>query len=392
MDIRHFGFLRQIITIGFTAFGGPMAHLSLIFKILVDRRKYLKEEELLELLALCQLLPGPTSTQLLMAIGYKRGGWVLAFATLICWTLPVFLLVLGVLFFLHIFEAKGKDLYFLQYMGPMSVGFIAFAALRLSKSIVYSKSTFFILLVSFLLTVFFRTPYAFPLILIFGGLSSFLWLEQKKPKAKQPRQRIQIQWRYLGIFLGVLVLAAILGGITKSKPILLFENTYRFGSIIFGGGQVLIPMLYEQFVEFKAYLTAEQFLSGYGIMQAMPGPVFAFVSYLGGMSMRELGLSGQLLGAVIATVGIFLPGSLLIVFILPVWEKFKKIKFIHQSLLGINLAAAGMVCGAAYIILESIGFEWSNVLLAVVTILVLQFTKIPPPFIVLAFIVLGLYT
>ncbi|PSR06211.1 MAG: chromate transporter, partial [Bacteroidetes bacterium SW_10_40_5] len=181
-----------------------------------------------------------------------------------------------------------------------------------------------------------------------------------------------------------------LGAITQAKSVLLFENTYRYGSIIFGGGQVLIPMMYEQFVLYKNYLTSQEFLAGYGIVQALPGPVFSFSTYVGGMSIKNLGTFGHILGSLIGTVGIFLPGTLLIFFVAPIWESLKKYAFIKKSLEGINAAAAGMVAAAAYILFDSIGFDPINISVIAVTFFVLMFTRVPSPVIVFLFLILGL--
>src|SRR5690606_6675244 len=165
----------------------------------------------------------------------------------------------------------------------------------------------------------------------------------------------KIAWANFLLWGGVLLLAAALGGVTKALPIRLFENFYRNGSLIFGGGQVLTPLLYTEFVQYapKQYLTSEEFLSGYAIAQTLPGPVFSFSSYIGAISMRSYGLGGEILGSLVAAAGIFLPGTFLIFFVIRFWENLKKYRAVRASLEGITAASAGLVAAAAVIMFRS---------------------------------------
>ncbi len=387
MFLRHLEFLKHILVISLTAFGGPQAHLAMILNTLVHKKQYVKEQDLIELIALCQILPGPSSTQIITAIGLRKGGTLLAFVTLLVWMLPaVVIMTLVVLFFSYISQ-EGLSTDFIRFLKPMAVGFVLFAAFKISRTIIKTKTQMFIITATTLITIFIRSPWIYPIALVVGGLITNFTVKDKKAEPKKP---MDIRWKYLTIFFSILIVAAILGAITQAKSVLLFENTYRYGSIIFGGGQVLIPMMYEQFVLYKNYLTSQEFLAGYGIVQALPGPVFSFSTYVGGMSIKNLGTFGHILGSLIGTVGIFLPGTLLIFFVAPIWESLKKYAFIKKSLEGINAAAAGMVAAAAYILFDSIGFDLINILVIGVTFLVLMFTRVPSPVIVFLFLILGL--
>jgi chromate transporter len=167
------------------------------------------------------------------------------------------------------------------------------------------------------------------------------------------------------------------------------ENFYRNGSLIFGGGQVLIPLLYTEFVEFKDYLSSEEFLTGYAAVQAVPGPVFSFTSYIGALSMREYGIGGEILGSVIATVGIFLPGTFFIFFVIKFWDQLKKFRIVRASIEGINAASSGMVIAAAFLLFQPLDANLLNMGMIIATFLALMFTKIPPPFIILAGLLAG---
>jgi len=387
MFLRHLAFLKDIFIIALTAFGGPQAHMAMVLKILVHEKKYIREEDLIELMALCQILPGPTSTQTITAIGLKKGGQLLALSTLIVWMLPAVIVMTFIVIFFSMIQEAGWSLDFLRFLKPMAVGFIFYAALKISRAVIKSRAQLLITIGSTVATLAIRSPFIYPLVLLIGGIITNFTI---KGQAALSKKKLVIKWKFLLLFIGILVGAAILGALTKSRPVLLFENTYRYGSIIFGGGQVLIPMMYEQFVNYKDYLTAQEFLAGYGIVQAIPGPVFSFSTYIGGMSLKEYGISGQIMGSLIATVGIFLPGTLLIFFVAPIWESLKQYTVIKKSLQGINAAASGMVAAAGFILFDSIGYDFLHFAIAIGTFLLLLLTRIPSPVIVLIFLFLGI--
>lgn len=378
--------MKDIFLISLTAFGGPQAHIAMILKNLVYKNKYLSEKELIELIALCQMLPGPTSTQLITSIGLRKGGRLLALCTLLIWMLPAVIIMTGVVLLFSFIEKHEWSLHFLHFLRPMAIGFVLYASVKIARAIIKTKAQIFIIVTATLITIFVRSPWIYPLALLGGGLITNFTI---KGDLGKPKKSLKLRWFYLGLFVGVSVVAAIAGAITKDTPVLLFENTYRYGSIIFGGGQVLIPMMYDQFVLFKQYLSSEEFLAGYGIVQALPGPVFSFSTYVGGMSIKNMGAWGHVLGALIGTVAIFLPGSLFIFFVAPAWDQLKRYSFIKKSLEGINAASAGMVAAASVILFESLGIDWINMSVVLVTFLVLMFTRIPSPVIVFFFLALG---
>ena len=169
----------------------------------------------------------------------------------------------------------------------------------------------------------------------------------------------------MAYFIGILLVFAALGAIINqtspfSLPIRLFENFYRNGILIFGGGQVLVPLMYTEFVEVKHYLSNSEFLSGYALQQALPGPTFSFTSFIGGITMgnKGYGIGGQIIGSIVAVIGINLPGLILILFIVPFWEDLKKITRIQNSLSGINAVAVGFMATALYCWLRPFGLDW----------------------------------
>ncbi len=366
--------------------------MALYFRVLVKKRAYLTEEELIELHALCQILPGPTSTQTLTAIGFKRGGASLAYLTLLVWVLPA--LCLMTLFGLTAgyLQKNGFSLDFTRFIQPMAIGFVAYAAYKIARKVVRTKTAFFLMLAAALISYLIRNPWVFPLTLIVSGLISGLKFGQQAKAEKEP---LRIEWANFILYLGVALGSAALGGITRWLPIRLFENFYRNGSLIFGGGQVLIPILLTEFVDFKGYLTESQFLSGYAMVQAIPGPVFSFSAYVGALALPQNeaifdSVWGGVLGALIASAGIFLPGTFLIFFVIRFWEQLKKYRLVRASLEGINGASSGLVIAGALLLMEPLAFTWLNVSLGIGTFLLLLLTRVPAPLIIGSGLLLGL--
>jgi chromate transporter len=207
-----------------------------------------------------------------------------------------------------------------------------------------------------------------------------------------------INRRKLIYFFGVLLILALLGAIINrtspfSLPIRLFENFYRNGIFIFGGGQVLVPLMFTEFVQMKQYLHASGFLSGFALQQALPGPTFSFTSYIGALSMKNFGygITGQIWGGAVAVLGINLPGLILVLLIVPFWEDLKKITRIKYSLAGINAVSVGFIIAAFILLVRPIGLDFMAIIILICTFLILNFTKISPPVIVLAGILLGYF-
>jgi chromate transporter len=387
MRVRNYIFLKDVFVLAFSAIGGPQAHIAMMFELMVNKRKYLTEAELLELNALCNILPGPTSTQTITAIGFKIGKAWLAYLTLMVWVLPAILIMTFAAIGINYLQSQQIDLSFLKFVQPIAVGFVAYAAYSISTKVVNSKTAVSIMVVSAILSFFLRNPLAFPVILILSGAVTAL--KFKREKRIEDKPALKIEWANFFLFVGVFLAAAILGEIYAWRPIRLFENFYRNGSLIFGGGQVLIPVMYNEFVVFKKYLSSNEFLSGYAIAQAVPGPVFSFSSFIGALSMRNEGIYMQLLGAFTSAAGIFLPGTFLIFFVIRFWDRLKSYRIVRASLEGINAASAGMVLSACFLLFEPVKGTFVNYGIIIVTFLLLQYGKLPSPLIILIGLVAG---
>ena len=387
--IRYFIFLRDIFILSVSAFGGPQAHLALMFETMVNKRNYLSEDELIELHALCQILPGPTSTQTITALGFKIGGPNLAYLTLLVWMMPAVSIMIAAAIGISTLQEQSISIDFTKYIQPMAVGFVTYAAYKISVKVVHTRLAMGLMIIAAVVSYFIKNPLIFPIILLVSGSITAL---KYKAHPEEADKEIKVDWRNFILWAAVLAFFAILGGITRERTVLLFENFYRNGSLIFGGGQVLIPLLYTEFVEFKDYLTSEEFLSGFGIVQALPGPVFSFSAYIGSLAMRDLGIFWQILGGLIAAAGIFLPGTFLIFFVIRFWEQLKKYRMVKASLEGINAASSGLVIAAAFLLFQPIESDANaiNITMLIGTFVVLMFTRIPAPFIILAGLIAGL--
>ncbi|MDP2176268.1 MAG: chromate transporter [Bacteroidota bacterium] len=395
--------MKEILSISFTSFGGPEMHLALFQKKFVEERAYLTTKELLELNSLCQILPGPSSTQTLISIAFKMGGPSLAFISLLIWILPA-----TVIMTLFAISINFINLEYFRFIGPMAVGFIIMAALKMSKTIPRNLLNYFLLFVGAIVSIIFHTPYAFPALLIFGAFMNVNYGTRDFIPNDKPL--VNIKWANLTLMILILVFAALLGAITKSnfpkfsEPVLLFENTYRMGTMVFGGGNVLYSMILTEFVEFKQkqYLTLQEFTTGLGILQAIPGPTFTISTYVNGIAMKKLGygINGQLLGCGIGTIAIFLPGTLLIFFVYPIWNQVKKYPIVYRSLDGIIAISVGLLWSAVYFMIKpyynnKILFNWDgwlSLLIFALTIILLKHKKIPAIFLVICVILIGYLT
>lgn len=411
--IRYYIFLKDVFTLALTTFGGPQAHLAHFQKILVERRQYLTVEELMELNSLCQILPGPASTQTLTAIGFKIGGPNLAYLTLLVWILPAVAAMTAAAIVMSSLQTKNIPLEFTRFIQPIAVGFVSYGAYAISLKTVSSKTGIAIMVIAGVLSYVVQSPFVFPLILLVAGMvTAFKY--KRQPKDEQ-RKKLVISWSNFLLWIGVLVFAAVLGGITKALPVKLFENFYRNGSLVFGGGQVLAPLLYTEFVdvelgskgnrasEFKDRLrqrynpkpyhhpiSHDEFLSGYAFAQALPGPSFSFSSYIGALSARDFGIAGAIVGAIMSALGIFLPGTFLIFFVIRFWSSLKKYRAVRASLEGITAASAGLVAASAIILFQPLENSFLNFATTIVTFALLAFTRIPSPLIIVAGLLLGL--
>lgn len=409
MLLRHLPFLKAVLLHSVTAFGGPQAHLGMMMKTFVRCKPYVTEQELMEYNAFCQLLPGASSTQTLTLIGYKRGGVPLAIVTLIIWILPASILMGGLSFLLQYIDQRelGTDIF--KFIAPMAVGFLAFAAFTAFPLAVNNFITWVIMLTGAAITYFlFGQAWVIPAVIICSGIVTNVSRKRIPQTEQKPRK---IKWWNFWLFGIIFITAGIVSEMARKndwpnrRPINLFENTYRMGSLVFGGGQVLIPMMYEQWsvrpevIKNKnpnaVQIDENDLYTGMGIVRAMPGPVFSIAAFTGGMALKDMGTEMQVLGCLIGMIAIFLPSALLVLFFFPIWNNLKKYAAVYRSLEGINAAVVGIMVASTIYITKDISItelktvSLLNVGVMLGTFLLLNFTRIAPPFIVLACLLLG---
>ena len=386
--VKYSTFLKDVFICSLGAYGGPEAHYGIFSDQMVVKKKYITEEELTELIALTGILPGPSSTQTIIAMGHKIGGVPLALLTMLVWALPVLVIMTALSFLGQFSERFNFDPEIFRYVGPMAVGFILVAIYNIGKKVINSWKTITLFIFGAVTTYFFKQNWVFPLVLIIGGLVAIFTSEEKgifnKVKVNPP-------WKYLIIFFVFAVGLVLANRVFDNRILGLFESFYRYGYLVIGGGQVVVPLMHSDLVDVHNYMTSQEFLTGFGIVQGMPGPMFSFSAYAGGMAARSLGTIGQLLGAIASGIGIFLPGVLLIFFVYPVWEDLKKIRAIKISISGIAPVACGLILASAIGIIQKSGLHIDNILVMIATTLILFTKKIPAPLIVLATILLGIF-
>ena len=412
--IRHIPFLKAVFFHSITAFGGPQGHLGMMMKTFVEKRKDVTKEELMEYVSFCQMLPGASSTQTLTLIGYKRGGVPLAIVTLLIWILPA-CTIMGILSFVigRIGSVKLQTGAF-QFIQSMAIGFLAFAAIRTFKISISNLITQIIMVLATAITLFFfKTPWIFPVLIIAGGIATNF--SSKRIPQQEVVIRKKIRWSNMWLFVFLFIVAGYLSETARKqnwkdrKAYNLFENTYRFGSFVFGGGDVLIPMMLDQYV---ARPTAQKFadnkqniirieknelLTGAGIVRAIPGPVFSIASFTGGMALKNEGTKSQVLGCILGSIGIFLPSALLVMFFFPVWQYLKKFVVMFRALEGINAVVVGLIWGSTLFLLKAFSVStfntiaFINIVVIVGTFVTLYYNKVSAPVIVIICLLLGLF-
>jgi len=406
---RHLPFLRTVLWHSLTAFGGPQGHYGMMMKRFVYKRKDVTEKELMEYNSFCQLLPGASSTQTLTLIGYKRGGVPLAILTLIIWVIPAGILMSLLSFLLHYIDRKSLDTDIFKFIQPMAVGFLAYASANALKLSIKNPITVVIAAVSIIVTyVLFKTSWIFPVLIVLGGIVTNF---SKKRIVQEDFVPKKINWMNMWLFVVLFLILGYFSGFARHKQeppaqpqpelriLNLAENFYRFGSLVFGGGDVLTPFMYEQFVARKTdstrYMTGDEFLTGSGMVKAIPGPTFSVAAFHGGMAMRKWGTAWQALGSFVGLLCIFLPSALLVLFFYPIWHNLKKYAVIYRSLEGINATVVGIMVASTFYLLKDVSisemnqFSFINLGVLVGTFGILYFTKIPSPIIVSTCLLLG---
>lgn len=330
---------RLFLRLGVMSFGGPAAHLAFFHDEFVKRRQWLSDSAYGEVVALCQLLPGPASSQVGLTIGFLRGHYRGAFAAWLGFTLPSALIMIGFALGLSAWPEAGSGGW-IHGLKLFVVAVVAQAVWQMGKTLCPDRPRIAVaLLVAVTLLLVGETWMQILVLVIAGAAGSLLSLGSS---AGSEPLHVPLQSRKPALFAGVfvaLLLASFLPQATGSTGWIAAEM-YRAGALVFGGGHVVLPWLQEGFVASGA-MPADTFLAGYGVAQAMPGPLFSFSGFLGG---SEAGVPGGL----VAVLAVFLPGTLLVFAGLPLWSWLRKHRRARAALAGVNAGVVGLLLAALY--------------------------------------------
>lgn len=335
--------------LGVTSFGGPVAHLGYFRHAFVLRRKWLSEKAYADLVALCQFLPGPASSQVGMALGLQRAGFLGMLAAWLAFTLPSAILLTAFAFAVSALgDVSGAG--WVQGVKAAAVAVVAQAVLGMAKQFTPDAKRATIAAAAVIAGLLLPGSIAQLAIIVATGLAGLTWLrpERNLPADEGPAFTIRVS-RAVGIGCAVVYGVLLVGlplaiAAAGSGALKLFGIFYRSGALVFGGGHVVLPLLEAQTVH-TGVVGHDDFLAGYGAAQAVPGPLFTFSAYLGAI---QHGQPAGVLGAAIALVGIFLPGALLLIGALPFWQQLRHARLAQSALMGVNAGVVGILAAALY--------------------------------------------
>ncbi|WP_164669365.1 chromate efflux transporter [Virgibacillus doumboii] len=369
--------------LGLTSFGGPVAHLAYFKDEYIDRRKWLDDKTYADIIALCQFLPGPASSQVGISIGMLRGGLLGGIVSWIGFTLPSVIVL--ILFALAYQTFSLEDAAFIHSLKVVAAAVVLHALIGLGRKLTPDKTRLGIAVAAAFIMLLYPSAWMQILIILGAGLLGLKLFKNKAESNVKPFS-VSISKKTGIISLSILVVSLIalpiITRLTNNSLVSIFDIFFRVGSLVFGGGHVVLPMIEREVVP-QGWLSPDEFLAGYGMAQAVPGPLFTFSSYLGTM-MEGIG------GAVVATIGIFLPSFLLIVAALPFLNELRKRASFQGILMGVNASVVGILLAAFYDpVVKSSIFDGSDFALGVILFALLNIWKIPAWLIVILGVVGG---
>ena len=334
---------RAFLKLGLTSFGGPIAHLGYFREEFVVRRQWLSDASYADLVALCQFLPGPASSQVGFALGLMRAGWMGALAAFLAFTLPsaLFLAVLA----LGASRVEGAlTLGIVHGLKIVAVAIVAQAVWGMARSLCPDRARVAIAVAAVLLLAVAPGSIGMILAILLGGLAGLAlsggqasgdtWLDVPVSRSAGLLA--------LATFLILLAVLPLLAGLGQGFA--LMDSFYRAGSLVFGGGHVVLPLLQAETVQ-QGWLSADTFVTGYAAAQAVPGPLFTFAAWLG--ALMQMPPNGAI-GALLATLGVFLPGFLVLIAALPFWNWLRARRWAQSAMQGANAAVVGILAAALY--------------------------------------------
>jgi chromate transporter len=337
---------RVFLRLGVTSFGGPVAHLGYFREEFVARRKWLDERAYADLVALCQFLPGPASSQVGMAVGLSRAGYAGVLAAWAAFTLPsAFALVMFAYGISALGDVGGSA--WLRGLKVAAVAVVAQAVLGMMRALAPDRERATLAVVAAALVLAVPSAWGQVGAIVLGGVAGILLFRGEAP-ADHAALPVTIGRRtgamLLALFVVLLIGLPLIAAAVPSQSVRLFDAFYRAGALVFGGGHVVLPLLQASVVP-PGWVSNDAFLAGYGAAQAVPGPLFTFAAYLGAVMGPQ---PNGWLGAALCLVAVFLPSFLLVIGTLPFWDALRRRPLAQATLRGVNAAVVGLLIAALY--------------------------------------------
>jgi chromate transporter len=338
--------LTTFTRLGLTSFGGPVAHLGYFRTEFVERRKWLDDQSYADIVALCQFLPGPASSQVGIAVGLGRAGLIGALAAWIGFTLPSAIAL--IIFAYGVGNLTGMaDAAWLDGLKIVAVAVVAQAVWGMARTLAPDKPRATLAILAAIGVLAWQSPVMQVGVILIGGVIAWKFFPPTQLLPHRPMSFVigkRLALTCWGVFISLLVGLPLARIAFDSEPLAIFDSFFRTGSLVFGGGHVVLPLIQAEVVP-PGWVSNEDFIAGYGAAQAVPGPLFTFAAYLG--TVMDAGPGGWA-GGMLALVAIFIPSFLLVIGVLPFWEDLRAREWVQRALLGINAAVVGILLAALY--------------------------------------------
>ncbi|MGQ9550169.1 MAG: chromate efflux transporter [Roseiflexus sp.] len=378
-DVRVQGSFREVLSafvrLGLTSFGGPTAHLGYFREECITRRRWLDDQTYADLIALCQFLPGPASSQVGIAIGVLRAGFIGGLAAWLGFTFPSALIMIAAAYGI---AAPGVDTTALRGLNVVAVAVVAQAVWGMARTLCPDRERVTVALIAAIVLLVWQNALTQISIIAIGGLVGWRWFRNSAP-ATTPPLMISIDRRVaIGcwvVFFSLLIVLPLMRAVFSLHTLSMLDSFYRTGALVFGGGHVVLPLLHAQVVP-SGWVSDTQFIAGYGLAQALPGPLFAFAAYLGAVQTPT---PNSWPGGFLALLAIFLPAWLLIIGALPFWSWLRTREDVQATLRGINAAMVGILLATLYTpVMTGAIIEPFDAALALACFGMLTVWKLPP--------------
>lgn len=390
---KEFSFYKifsEFFVLGLYSFGGPTAHIGFFQENFVKRKKWLSEKKFMEFVSLSQFLPGPSSSQVGFLIGLQSGSYWGGLAAWLGFTIPsAFLMILSALIIVSYTNTNGMNeaVKFLYGLASVAIPIIAAVLINMGKNFCFEIKRLLIFFISFFTLLIWEFPFEQVIIISLGFvLGVFFNLKDKATKDARPHiVEIIISKKNLNLLLLIFMLVSIIFLILL--PIInvyydilylqIFSGLYKSGSLVFGGGHVVLPYLEKEFV-FNKLISKELFNGGYGLAQALPGPLFTFASYIGTVIGASNGIYHALFLGIASLIFIFFPGLIIATLAINYWDRLMKFNWVYNGIHGVNASVVGLLCLTFVdILLSNYLGNINGILLIIISTLLIAFLKFP---------------